>query len=230
MANDWQEYQDEAAEFFRSLGLEAHTNFTVKGVRTSHEIDVFVKSHHVGFDIAWIVECKFWKAKVSKLHVLALREIVSDIGADRGILLSENGAQSGAIEAATLTNVHVTSLASLQGTASGEIIAMRVRELYDRVEACRERYWRISKNKRIEFGLRPEVGTAGYSANQVIDFATDLISKALRGNYPTKGDSLLALATLDKSHQFSDANEILSSVEPMIAELETKLSTCEESK
>jgi hypothetical protein len=35
-------------------------------------------------DIVWIVECKHWKTAVSKLHVLDLREIVSDIGADRG--------------------------------------------------------------------------------------------------------------------------------------------------
>jgi hypothetical protein len=37
--------------------------------------------------------------------VLALRQIVTDVGADRGILLSEKGFQSGAVEAATLTNV-----------------------------------------------------------------------------------------------------------------------------
>uniref|UniRef100_UPI00214D0BDC restriction endonuclease n=1 Tax=Klebsiella pneumoniae TaxID=573 RepID=UPI00214D0BDC len=42
-------------------------------------------------DIIWLVECKHWKNPVSKLHVLALREIVTEIGADRGILLSESG-------------------------------------------------------------------------------------------------------------------------------------------
>jgi hypothetical protein len=46
-----------------------------------------------------------WKSRISKAHVLVLREIVSDIGADRGILLAEHGAQSGAREAAVLTNV-----------------------------------------------------------------------------------------------------------------------------
>ena len=66
--------------------------------------------------------------------------IVTSVGADRGILLSEAGFQSGAIEAATLTNVRVTSLADIQGTASFEIVSMRLRELYDRVEMARERY------------------------------------------------------------------------------------------
>lgn len=89
MADDWQGYQEEAACFFRSLGLDASTDVTIAGVRTNHDIDVVVKSHHAGFDITWLVECKHWKTRVSKLHVLALREIVADVGADRGILLSD---------------------------------------------------------------------------------------------------------------------------------------------
>jgi hypothetical protein len=57
MADSWQEYQEEVATFFRSLGLEAITNLTVQGVRTTHDIDVFVKSHHVGFVVVWISTC-----------------------------------------------------------------------------------------------------------------------------------------------------------------------------
>ena len=190
MADSWQEYQEEVATFFRSLGLEAKTNLTVQGVRTTHDIDVFVKSDYVGFVVVWIIECKHWERRVTKLHVLALREIVTDVGADRGILLSEAGFQSGAVEAATLTNVHVNSLANLRQTANAEIMAMRLREVYDRVEACRERYWNIPKEKRIEGGLRPDVGAVGYSGDQVINLASELIAKAFRGIYPVEVDSL----------------------------------------
>lgn len=73
----WRDYQEEAAEFFRSLGLDASTNVSVDGVRTTHDVDVLVRSHHAGFDVLWLVECKLWKTPVSKLHVLALREIVA---------------------------------------------------------------------------------------------------------------------------------------------------------
>ncbi len=46
---------------------------------------MYLLSHiMLDIDIVWIVECKHWKTAVSKLHVLDLREIVSDIGADRG--------------------------------------------------------------------------------------------------------------------------------------------------
>jgi len=106
----WKNYQEEAATFFRTLGLDAETDKKIQGTRTYHDVDVLVTSHHAGFDVTWIVECKRWKTRVSKLHVLALREIVNDTGVDRGILLAENGFQSGAIEAAALTNVHVRLL------------------------------------------------------------------------------------------------------------------------
>ena len=109
----WRQYQEVVAEFFRGLGFEAQTDATLQGVRTSHDIDVAVSSTHAGFDLLWLVECKKWKTRVSKLHVLALREIVHDIGADRGIILSESGFQRGAIEAATLSNVQLTSLSDL---------------------------------------------------------------------------------------------------------------------
>jgi restriction system protein len=223
VANTWKEYQEEAASFFRGLGLDAQTDVTVQGVRTSHDIDVLVKSHHVGFDVTWLIECKHWQTRVSKLHVLALREIVTDIGADRGILLSENGFQSGAIEAATLTNVHATSLAEVRKSASKEIISMRLRELYDRIEACRDRYWDIAKEDRIDYGLRPEVGGLGYSATHVIELVCDLLSKALRGTLPIKSETVAAFITPGFERQFNTAEELVSAIEPMIGDLEARL-------
>ena len=227
MANTWKECQEEAATVFRALGLDAQTDVTVQGVRTRHDIDVLVKSHHVGFDVTWLVECKHWKSRGSKLHVLALREIVADVGADRGILLSEVGFQSGAIEAATLTNVHATSLADVRKTASKEIMSMRLRELYDRVETCRERYWNIPKEERIEYGLRHDVGDSGYSGARVIELAGDLLAKAFRGAYPIQSETLAALCTPGFEHQFTAAEELVSAVEPMIADLEARLNAYE---
>lgn len=37
MASNWKDYQEETAEFFRSLGLTASTDVTMKGVRTKHD-------------------------------------------------------------------------------------------------------------------------------------------------------------------------------------------------
>lgn len=149
MATDWNDYQEEAAALFRSMALDASSNVTVQGVRTTHDVDVVVKSQHAGFQVQWLVECKHWKSPVSTLHVLALREIVSDTGSDREILLCEAGFQSGAIEAATLTNVQVTSLENVRITAGRDISAMRLRELYERVERCSERYRNIPSESEL---------------------------------------------------------------------------------
>jgi restriction system protein len=225
--NDWKKYQEEAAAYFRSLGLDASTDVTAKGVRTSHDIDVYVKSHYVGFDIIWIVECKHWKTAVSKLHVLALREIVADIGADRGILLSESGFQSGAVEAANLTNVQVTSIAEMRDTAGESINAMRLRELFDRVGVCKDRYWEIPKEERIKAGLRPDVGGYDYSGDVIVKLCTDLLTRAFRGKYPFQSDTLESIVHFGRDKQFESAREVIDIVEEKIAELETKLDNYE---
>lgn len=165
---EWDEYQEETAEFFRSIGLEASTNVRLHGIRTSHDIDVVIRSNHFGFDLLWIIECKHWKEPVSKLHVLALREIVTDLGADRGILVSESGFQSGALEAANLTNVQLASLADLKLSASNALGMAQLRGIQDRTLKCRERYWNLSKPVRIRYGLRPDVAEYGYSADIVM--------------------------------------------------------------
>jgi restriction system protein len=228
---DWKEYQEEVAEFFRSIGLDAETDVTLQGVRTKHDIDVLVKSHHVGFDITWIVECKHWKSKVSKLHVLALREIVSDTGVDRGILLAENGFQSGAIEAAALTNVHVKSLAEVANTASTEIFSMRIRELYDRIIWCKTEYWDIPRDRRIECGLRQEVGAVGYFGDWAIKIAEDLLLKAFRGIYPIVPDEMHALGSQSLisaklPQEIKSDKELVDILGPLIAELEKKINDC----
>jgi restriction system protein len=220
---DWKKYQEEAASYFRSLGLDASTDVTVNGVRTNHGVDVLVRSHHVGFDITWIVECKRWKTAVSKLHVLALREIVADVGADRGILLSEAGFQSGAVEAANLTNVQVTSIGKMRETASESINAMRLRELFDRVGICRDRYWEIPKEERIRAGLRPDVGEYNYSGDRIISLCTDLLTRAFRGTYPFRSETLEAFALFGRDKYFESPREVIDIVEEKITELEAKL-------
>lgn len=223
MATDWYAYQEEAAELFRSIGLVAETNVTLKGVRTSHAIDVVVKSQHAGFSILWLVECKHWKTPVTKLHVLGLREIVADLGADRGILLCEVGFQSGAHEAANLTNVQLTSLAKVRGTAGHDIAAMRLRELFDRAALCRERYWDLSKDVRIRHGLRPDSFADGYSGTVILEVCNELLPKALRGTFPVRTETLQSIVTLEGEREFVSGQEVIDALLPLIVELEQKI-------
>lgn len=223
MADDWKDYQEETAKFFRSLGLSAETDVRLTGVRTTHDIDVVVKSKHVGFEVLWLVECKHWKSAVSKLHVLGLREIVNDLGADRGILLCEAGFQAGAVEAANLTNVQVTSLAALSIETRQGISAMRLRELYDRVERSNDRYWELDKPYRKEVGLRPDLAESGYSGARVVDFCRELLSRAFRGLYPIETGYLGISVRQNLPSTYSDIEAVLVVLESLTVELERKL-------
>ena len=115
---DWKEYQEETAAFFRRQGCNAEVELKVKGVRAEHAIDVYVSFPRHGIKCTWIVECKLWRSRVPKEKVLVLKSIVDDTGADRGIIISEEGFQSGAYDSARNTNITlVTSLEEFEKTA-----------------------------------------------------------------------------------------------------------------
>ncbi|MGQ4620033.1 restriction endonuclease [Nocardia sp. R7R-8] len=110
----WKNYEDETAEFYRSLGLDTRTGEQLVGSRGTHKIDVTVRGLKAGIRFLWIVECKHWRRRVSKEKVAALSAIAQDVGADRGILLSESGFQSGAPRMAQNSNITLTSLSELR--------------------------------------------------------------------------------------------------------------------
>jgi hypothetical protein len=235
---EWSDYQEEVAEFFRSLGLAAETNVTVRGVRSSHNVDVVVRSKHVGFEILWLTECKAWKGAIPKEKVFALRSIVDDTGADRGFLMAESGYQSGALEAARLTNVVLTSLADLKETLAYEIGMAKLNTLLCRADSCRTRYWAIDKYDRINVGLRPDVGTAGYSGNQVIRAVENTLHQAMLRGFPIAYDrTVVAVASYaggirqsvesGSPHAIETPSALFELLNAELAELERRLDEAE---
>ena len=71
-----------------------------------HAIDVAARRTVAGVDLLWIVECKYWNKPVDMGAVRDLRSLVLDLGADRGLLMSESGFQSGAIRTARTEEHH----------------------------------------------------------------------------------------------------------------------------
>jgi Restriction endonuclease len=111
----WREYQEQTAEYFRSLGMNVEVEAIVDGVRGTHEIDVWVTFRNYGIEQRWVVECKRYDtSKVSKDKVLTLASIIEDVGAHAGFILSETGFQSGAVKSAHKTNIELTNLRDLQ--------------------------------------------------------------------------------------------------------------------
>ncbi|EOC9236919.1 restriction endonuclease [Enterobacter hormaechei] len=115
---DWRVYQEATAEVFRRLGCNALVDYRANGVRATHDIDVYATFLRSGILCTWVIECKLWKTRVPKEKVLALKSIIDDLGADRGIMVSEVGFQPGAQDAARGSNITlVTSLDDFAKTA-----------------------------------------------------------------------------------------------------------------
>lgn len=234
---EWMDYQRKVARFFSDLGMEALVDEKVKGVRTSHDIDVLVRGSYVGFDIVWLVECKAWKSRVPKEKVLTLRQIVDDVGADRGFVMSESGYQSGAFEAALLTNVTLTSIADLTERLHYDLSMSKLIKLEHRAEEARNRYWALSKYARIDAGLRPEVGDGGYSGTNVIAGVDQALRWIRLRGFPVVYDATMAaLASHGGSYSpdprsgisFGKPEDLYTFLDAELSELEAKLDRAQE--
>lgn len=138
----WQQYQQEAASFFRQLGLQSTVDARVEGTRGVHDVDVYVTGSLHGIRFTWIVECKAWRSNIPKEKVMALAAIVDDTGADRGFLLSEVGFQSGAIHQAAVRNITLTSIRDLRETVNKSVTEQALARLAWRAARAKEEIWR----------------------------------------------------------------------------------------
>ena len=109
--------------------MAATVDASLHGARARHALDVLVEFERIGVRHRWVVECKLWKRRVPKERVLILQSVVSDVGADRGFLLSEVGFQSGAVTAARLANITLTNLTDLRENAELDAHEARLRQL-----------------------------------------------------------------------------------------------------
>ena len=125
----WKQYQEGVAQLFRELGCDVATDLVVEGVRGKDAIDVSIRFVRFGLRQHWIVECKLWGRPVPKEKVRALKSIVDNIGADRGLLIAEAGHQSGAFAAARSTNITLISLADLRESAKAELLSLGLSEV-----------------------------------------------------------------------------------------------------
>lgn len=166
MTEDWKDYQDRTAAFFNSLGLRAETESLVCGARGRHKVDVLVSFERFGIKTVWIVECKLWKTSVPKDKVLTLQAIVQDVGADKGIILSESGFQAGAIACARSTSIILSDLATLKEIAAEEIAETRWGATRDRLDETMDRLrsmrWRERYRQSDRGGSLISYGPPGY--------------------------------------------------------------------
>ena len=183
---EWYKFQEEICAYFNSIGTSAETNVRVQGVRTSHDIDVLVKTKYLGEDLVWIIEAKKWKSRINKLQVLGLRSIADDIGVDRAFIISEAGFQSGAYEASKNTNVKLKTYDELKIDTRELIESEIIKSYKKRLELLEMRYWSHSKSIRKKYGLRGEIWDypVNFSGQRLLQIAHTAIIYAEKKEYP----------------------------------------------
>lgn len=188
---NWHNFQEEICSYFNSIGAEAKTNQTIKGVRTQHDIDVLVKTKFLGEDVVWIIEAKDWQTNVPKEKVFALRSIVEDIGADRGFIISQKGFQKGAYEAAKNSNVKLKTFEELKQTSVDFLEDEILKSYKRRVNLLTKKYWSHNKRTRKDYNLRPELCdmVLYFSGGALLTAVEGAIVSAEKKEYPIDVDT-----------------------------------------
>lgn len=161
----WKKYQEDTAAIFKSIGWKAEIEKDIEGVRGTHEVDVFVTFKQHGIDCQWIVECKYWNSSVPKEKVLALQSIVDDIGADKGVLVSKEGFQSGAINQAHKSNIFLTSLDELKELVEEEILSYKAENLEKELVNLNLKYQELVNQAYSKSGEYLKFGFLEYGIN-----------------------------------------------------------------
>ncbi len=101
----WRDLQSYVAQVFSEIGCRVDVDRTKQLPRGTVELDVVVRDTTTVPHSLYICECKHWAKRVPKAVVHSFRTVVSELGANRGFLISRNGFQAGAREAAAFTNI-----------------------------------------------------------------------------------------------------------------------------
>ncbi len=168
---NWQKYQIDVGKLFQKLGCTAEIEAKVEGVRSTHEIDVWVKFDHFGLEHKWVVECKYWEKPITKEKVLALNSLVQDVGADRGILVAESGFQPGAWRAAKSTNIELTTLEELQDITRNDFLKISLESLESKIDV-------ISNEMTTQLYSERKIGPSKTSFYPNPNYDVDICSKA----------------------------------------------------
>lgn len=109
----WQELEQKTAAILRECGYKAEAQKKVQLARGDVDIDVWAEDQGSPSNIL-AIECKHWATRATKNVVHGFRTVVSDSGANTGLIVSSAGYQKGAKDAAKYSNVQLLTWPSFQ--------------------------------------------------------------------------------------------------------------------
>lgn len=111
---NWQDLEIKVASILAECGMAAQRNKEITTVRGKVTVDVLAIDPHSSPELIYLCECKHWSAAIPRSVVHSFRTVVQDFGAHLGILISRQGFQSGALDAAELANIKLLTWVEFQ--------------------------------------------------------------------------------------------------------------------
>lgn len=103
----WEDLQNSVSKILLECGLKSETPKKIQTVRGIVEVDVYAVDYSLKPSPTYLCECKYWKRTVPQTVIHAFHDVVNNFGANWGLVISSNGYQSGAFEAAKNTNIRL---------------------------------------------------------------------------------------------------------------------------
>lgn len=98
IVEDWGGFERLVAKLHETGDVAVERNVILKGRSGApRQIDVLIRHRQGLYEHLVVVECKYWRQSVKRLHVDALATTVREVGAAKGVLFSSKGFQAGAI-------------------------------------------------------------------------------------------------------------------------------------
>ena len=108
LVKDWGGFERLVEAMHQSGGVAVERDVKLVGVSgAERQIDVLVRHKQGLYNHLTIIECKYWKRKVTRAQVDALITSVRELGASKGVIFSTVGFQSGALEQANSNNIEL---------------------------------------------------------------------------------------------------------------------------
>jgi hypothetical protein len=108
---NWSEYENEVFELCRLHFPHATVSRNVKLLgrysKQLRQIDVLIEEDADGVKVKWIIDCKLYNRKIDVKPVESFISMVEDIGADKGILITEIGYSETALNRAHFNPQHI---------------------------------------------------------------------------------------------------------------------------
>ncbi|WP_198782783.1 restriction endonuclease [Shewanella putrefaciens] len=92
---DWKQYETEIFEYFQQQYLDAEITLDAKKIgiysKVSRQIDVLIEQYVAGNRFTLVIDCKYFNKKVDVKAVESFIGMLEDIGAHKGLLISNKG-------------------------------------------------------------------------------------------------------------------------------------------